>query len=337
MDKRYQVFVSSTYADLQQERRAVMQSVIEMSCIPAGMELFPAADEAQLEFIKRVIDDCDYYLLIIGGRYGSVDETGVSFTEQEYDYAVGRGLKVIALLHKTPGAIPYDKSEVEPALRQRLEAFRTKAATGRMVKFWTTADQLPGLVSQGLSHAMRTYPAIGWARADKIANVEVLGEINELRKRTGQLEQELSESKATLAELNPPLPLDDLAGLDETVRIWGTNFSPRIGEQVKWNKDEKWRDIFGYIAPYLSKHPRENVVKEVLTEALFGGREGSGPIMHDQYFQTIGIQLEALGLVKIEYTQDTSGYGILHWTITTAGKHLMLDVRAVRTKIATTK
>src|SRR5271157_912922 len=99
MDKRYQVFISSTYADLKEERRAVIQTVIESNCIPAGMELFPAADEQQLDFIKRVINDCDYYLLIIGGRYGSVDETGISYTEQEYDYAVSRGLWVIALLH----------------------------------------------------------------------------------------------------------------------------------------------------------------------------------------------------------------------------------------------
>ena len=62
MDKRYQVFISSTYTDLKEERRAVIQTVIEADCIPAGMELFPAADEEQLTFIKRVIDDCDYYL-----------------------------------------------------------------------------------------------------------------------------------------------------------------------------------------------------------------------------------------------------------------------------------
>ena len=63
MEKRYQVFVSSTYTDLKEERRHVTQALMEMDCIPAGMELFPAADEEQWEFIKRVIDDCDYYLL----------------------------------------------------------------------------------------------------------------------------------------------------------------------------------------------------------------------------------------------------------------------------------
>jgi hypothetical protein len=67
MDKRYQVFVSSTYADLLIERQKVTQVLMEMDCIPAGMELFPAADEEQWEFIKKIISDCDYYILIIGG------------------------------------------------------------------------------------------------------------------------------------------------------------------------------------------------------------------------------------------------------------------------------
>lgn len=114
MEKRYQVFVSSTYADLKTERQKVIQALMELDCIPAGMELFPAADEEQFEFIKRVIDDCDYYLLIIGGRYGSVTSEGISFTEKEYEYALDLGLKVIALLHEKPDEIPFGRSEQDP-------------------------------------------------------------------------------------------------------------------------------------------------------------------------------------------------------------------------------
>ena len=99
MDKRYQIFVSSTYADLKEERQRVIQALMEMDCIPAGMELFPAADEEQWLFIKKVIDDCDYYLLVIGGRYGSTTSDGISYTEKEFDYAVSIGLKVVALIH----------------------------------------------------------------------------------------------------------------------------------------------------------------------------------------------------------------------------------------------
>ena len=88
MDTRYQVFVSSTFADLEEERKNVIQTLMEMNCIPAGMEFFPAIDEEQFEFIKRVIDDSDYYIVIIGGKYGSLTTEGISYTEKEYDYAV---------------------------------------------------------------------------------------------------------------------------------------------------------------------------------------------------------------------------------------------------------
>ena len=47
MNKRYQVFVSSTFADLKEERSKVIQTIMELDCIPAGMEIFPAIDEEQ--------------------------------------------------------------------------------------------------------------------------------------------------------------------------------------------------------------------------------------------------------------------------------------------------
>src|SRR6266705_2980965 len=72
IEKVYQVFVSSTYADLADERRRVSETLAKAGFISAGMELFPATDQQQLSFIQRVIDRCDYYVVIIGGRYGSL-------------------------------------------------------------------------------------------------------------------------------------------------------------------------------------------------------------------------------------------------------------------------
>lgn len=80
--KRFQVFVSSTYRDLADERSAIFDTLMKLDCIPAGMKSFPAFDEEQLEYIKRIIDDSDYYVLVIAGRYGSLTEDGLSFTEK---------------------------------------------------------------------------------------------------------------------------------------------------------------------------------------------------------------------------------------------------------------
>jgi len=198
LEKRYQVFVSSTYADLKDERHKVIQTLMELDCIPAGMELFPATDEDQFEFIKRIIDDCDYYLLIIGGRYGSITAQGISYTEQEYEYALECGLKVIALLHENPNQIPFDKSEQDPELRARLQSFRDKVATGRIVKFWPNTEALPGIVALSLPKTIKMFPAIGWVRADKVSNEELLVEINELRKQNAELSKALSEIEPSI-------------------------------------------------------------------------------------------------------------------------------------------
>ena len=47
MDKRYQVFICSTFKDLQEERHEVMQVLLGLDCIPSGMELFLATNETQ--------------------------------------------------------------------------------------------------------------------------------------------------------------------------------------------------------------------------------------------------------------------------------------------------
>ncbi len=218
MDKRYQVFVSSTYVDLQEERQSVLQTLMEMDCIPAGMELFPAADEEQWEFIKRIIDDCDYYLLIIGGRYGSVADDGLSYTEKEFDYAVSKGIRVIALLHKSPDDLPRAKSELDEESYQKLQDFRNKVSNGRLVRFWDQPAQLPGEVSLSLNKTMRLFPAVGWVRSNSPASSELLVEINALRKHNDALQLQLENNHVS----KPLIPSEELADWNSKLELTGT-------------------------------------------------------------------------------------------------------------------
>jgi hypothetical protein len=137
MDKVYQVFVSSTYSDLKDERRRVSETLAKAGYIPAGMELFPATDQQQLEFIKRVIDRCDYYVVILGGRYGSLADDKISYTEKEYEYATSTGIPVLAFLHSNPDKIEIGKSDKDKKQIERLVAFRAKLMKGRIVDFWS--------------------------------------------------------------------------------------------------------------------------------------------------------------------------------------------------------
>ena len=134
MENRYQVFVSSTYQDLQEERQEVMQALLELECIPAGMELFPAANQDQWTLIKKVIDDCDYYILISAGRYGSIGPDGVGYTEMEYRYALEKGKPIMAFLHKNPEQISAKNSEANDEGKAKLAAFR-QFVKAKMVRF----------------------------------------------------------------------------------------------------------------------------------------------------------------------------------------------------------
>lgn len=143
MEKRYQVFVSSTYEDLRQERQEVIQTLLESECIPVGMELFPAADEDQWSFIKEVIDECDYYLVVVAGRYGSLGPGGLSYTEMEYHYALEIGKPIMGFIHGEPGKIAQEKCEQDVAVIAKLEAFR-ELVQKKMCRFWTNPSDLGG-------------------------------------------------------------------------------------------------------------------------------------------------------------------------------------------------
>ena len=98
-NKKYQIFISSTYEDLIEERQAVLKAILNMKHFPIGMEMFNAGNDQQWKIITDTIDKTDYYVLILGKRYGSIlkdgVDRGISYTEREYRYAQKHGVPEI--------------------------------------------------------------------------------------------------------------------------------------------------------------------------------------------------------------------------------------------------
>jgi len=186
---KYQVFVSSTYDDLKEERSLVIKAILEMGHIPVGMEMFSAADEEQWKIIARQIDETDYYVVIVGNRYGSITG-GVSYTEKEYDYAVSKGVPALGFIVDSsidPLAKHTDKEEDKIAA---LAKFKAKVKQ-RPVGFWKTADDLHGKVSIALMKAFNTTPRTGWTRATAVAGPEVTQELSRLSRENSELRAQL--------------------------------------------------------------------------------------------------------------------------------------------------
>ena len=193
MDKRYQVFVSSTFTDLKEERTAIIEGLLNAKYIPAGMEMFAASNDEQFKYIKKIIDTCDYYVLIVGARYGSINpSTGKSFTEQEYDYAVEKGIPVLAFLHDDPYNLPADKRDDKN--RELLEKFRVKVSSGRLCKMWNTSAELIASVIISLGEEVANQPHRGWTRGGFQDNDMIKGErFVELQVQNEELESKIDE------------------------------------------------------------------------------------------------------------------------------------------------
>ena len=168
-EKKYQVFVSSTYEDLKEERAAVSQILLDLGCIPIGMEQFPASGMSQMDYIKKMLETCDYYILILAGRYGSVDPTdGVGYTKKEYDYAVANEIPVMSFIIEDIGKLPSEKCENTDVGRAALIKFRAKVSASRMIRKYSSKENLQAGVAISLQNCIRDFPAVGWVRADGI-------------------------------------------------------------------------------------------------------------------------------------------------------------------------
>jgi len=211
-EKRYQVFISSTFEDLKVERRAVQDVVISTGDFPVQMETFPAADEDQFKFIKSFIDQCDYYVLIIAGRYGTVAEDGLSYTHKEFRYAVSKGVPILVMLHGNRGAIATDNAEDSVAGKKRLNDFIAEAEKGRLRKTWESHEGLKLAVREALDYSKATKPRIGWVRGDAVASRQALEELNNVRRENDSF-------RRALGQLEIDIPLPEIPAADDVLEI----------------------------------------------------------------------------------------------------------------------
>lgn len=166
---KYQVFISSTYMDLEDVRKKVTWSVLNTRNIPAGMEAFPSTDDRGWKIIQRLIDCTDYYVLLLAGRYGSYDDAvKMSWTHREYRYARQQGIPVLAF-KREDSHITKAGMESEPNQQERLRAFEKEVADAHKWTRWTTADDLAEKVSFSLTTAIADdledgKPRPGWYR-----------------------------------------------------------------------------------------------------------------------------------------------------------------------------
>jgi hypothetical protein len=332
MEIKHQVFVSSTYKDLIDERREVIHALLELDCIPAGMELFPATDEDAWSLITEVIDGCDYYILILAGKYGSTNRDGIGYTEMEFDYAIERAKPVICFVHEDIGSLPSSKVENSELGKKKLETLREKAQE-KHCKYWTTAHDLGGKVSRSLIQLKKKHPSEGWVPGRYAADQKMLSEMEKMRARIAELEYD-----ALLSKDSPPPNYDELKGGTDTYSIPCTLYIDKENNTKEILLKVTWDKLFSYCGAALSGECTSQELNEKIKLAYFHAlpkeleKFNDYGMIHLLYVceDQIHIQLQALGLMtpgtKKRAVSDTNTY----WKLTTFGEKYLIQVRALR-------
>lgn len=305
--------------------------------MPAGMELFPAANDTQWDWIKRVIDESDYYILIIGGRYGSIaKETGLSFTEMEYRYAIERGKPVIGFLHTDPSSLAAKQIEQNASRAKKLESFRALVKS-KLCKFYSSPSDLGAKVSRSITQLKKQYPRPGWVRAELLDNAASSDEVLQLRRDNDELKAKIEQYG-----LEAPQALEFLSSGNEPVQLDFVFVREALNESTgryrklteEWSSIKlSWNSIFRRVGPDLiakdtrywhASNPIASLIEREATPKLekkYANERFTNFRVAHASVNTVMLQLRALKLVGIDDEK--------HWEITPYGDNYLTSLLGV--------
>lgn len=205
--KKYQVFISSTYTDLLDERQAAVEAILQAGHIPAGMELFTSSNQSQWDIIKRWIDESDVYMLILGGRYGSIEtKSGKSYTHLEYEYALSIKKPLFVIVIKDEALNQKTVAQVENQNPEKLKKFKKKVLSS-MCEFFIDTKDIQLAVHKCLGKIIQDSELIGWVRGNQ-QNEGLASELVRLNEENRKLREENESFKRNQQIRLPKLTLE---------------------------------------------------------------------------------------------------------------------------------
>ena len=319
MNKRYQVFLSSTYVDLKEEREEILRILLKLNCFPAGMELFPATDEKQFDYIMKEIDNSDYYLLIIGGRYGSLTSDGISYTEKEFLYALEKKIPVIAFIHENINNIPLCKVDVDDTIRKKLEDFKKRVESNRVVKYWADSTTLYREVSITLARVIHECPRIGWVRGDEKNEVSNKDELRKLKEEIKVFKKNKEEYHRLIGGNIADLEEEYSIEIEICSTFWGDIDKVLESKILTFSWTEWYNQIVTIMKKRSLKICSSLSIEELIKATIYEIVDLSSNDLIVRFKNEIIIdfqnQFVALGFIKVKQTQFE-----LRWELTQKGE-----------------
>lgn len=188
MRKKLQIYISSTYYDLIEERHTAVEAVLQAGHIPAGIE--QSFKESPMKIRKRWIDESDVYVLILGGFYGlTLPDESKSYIHWEYEYA-GEAAKPRFAFVVTDEALrqkPYDFAAIE--YYQEFQEFKQSVMEQIPIYYVEDVRHIKMVLHDQLPAYAARDDLYGWVSGKDVPNVQKLLEEN------ARLKAELEKKK----------------------------------------------------------------------------------------------------------------------------------------------
>ncbi|HEX5359769.1 MAG TPA: DUF4062 domain-containing protein [Fluviicoccus sp.] len=338
-DKRYQVFISATYADLREERAIVTQTLPALGCLPTALEQHNQSLSTMVA-IRRQIDESDYYLLLVGSRYGSLMPSGVSYTHMEYVYAATKQKPMLILMHENPESRAAEFQEKTPEGRLKFGDFRKLLQREReSIIYWRDARDLEMLLQQFTPELIRRHPTAGWIRVGKQGvdkTLDLQRENEGLRKRVQELELEREKWLKSNTPANDTLAKgEDPFEAQYKCRAYAGGNCQDIYAKSRLS----WNELLVSFGPHLLQPQPEEIILAKINERL---QSTALPEVQREYpkthavvdvqvtalcFNTIKMQFLSLGhLQKVSKPGDQR----IWWQLTAPGERYLANVLNVR-------
>lgn len=135
-------FISSTFLDLRTERKTVTDLFKRLNIIPQALDTQPASNNSSKSEIIKGIQQSDFVVLIVGGRYGTInnsftDSNAISITQWEYNLALKYNKPIIAMIKNNPTET--DNNEEKSA---KLELFKKILTHRHSPQYFDNSDEL---------------------------------------------------------------------------------------------------------------------------------------------------------------------------------------------------
>lgn len=293
IDKRYHVFICTSGIDMQAERVVLSQALVSQGFFSWGLEQRTPLTTA---FARRQIDDCDYFVLLLGSCYGDLSASGVSYMHLEYIYAVTKQKPILVLMHEAPDSRVAELQEKTSEGKSKFNDFRQQLQRERdVVVSYRNMRDLEMALRHAMPQMIERYPSAGWVRPQN--NQKLQEEVDQLRQKIAQLELKNNVFREEAIQI-PRVHPDELFSFDYRVHAYQDGNFKELRPQRKM----KWGEILAVLGPGFSPAaPEENfsrVINEFLNQTSLGDVREVMPRAHATARSQINIR--ALHTIKMQ-------------------------------------